>query len=285
MKKIILIIFLFILLSCIIPEYTVISQNNNQIDEKNVYKLMYENVKDSNKKILQTVYWSLSSILIVIIAILGSNIYYNYKVNKQEIENLKQEIDTHINEVKNEIYNSISKNFNDYTKDTRTELKNDVEKYSESYIKQLNLLEENLKNRIEINTEYSNKLYDQLDKIYNIFKDTFQKIDDTSEKLEEKIENNHQKILIDIYDIKAQLMESNSSLDLALMYYASKLKIEIDIDSNCENTLNDIISIIKRLDSLPQHNNYDLNEIIFSVPNKYEAQKEIIISLIKKIND
>lgn len=46
------------------------------ISVNDIYQLLYKNTKESNENILATIYWSLSLITAVILAIIGSSVFF-----------------------------------------------------------------------------------------------------------------------------------------------------------------------------------------------------------------
>lgn len=85
----------------------------------------------------------------------------------------------------------------------------------------------------------------------------------------------------DIYDLKAEVMKEKEDYSVALMHYTDKLRKQIELDMDCEMTLNDIIFVLKKLGKIPEHNNIELNELLEIIPTKYEAQREKILKLAK----
>lgn len=162
MKKI---LFVFLLLIILLNVGVVYGETTNNKMEKAVshneesaYKLLYTNIKETNSKILNTVYWALSSILVVIVTIIGSNIYYNYKFNKRESEKLKQDINNYMKDMNNELTKEIGERFNNFANETRKELKQDVKDFADRQEKELERTKEYLNSKIQINSDFAKDL-------------------------------------------------------------------------------------------------------------------------------
>lgn len=72
-----------------------------------VYSILYEESKKSNTELLETFRWAIGSIIIILIAIFGSNIFFNFRFNKKELENLLQQIDLKIQGVRTSLLDEI----------------------------------------------------------------------------------------------------------------------------------------------------------------------------------
>ncbi|WP_296384556.1 hypothetical protein [Winogradskyella sp.] len=61
-----------------------------------VYKILYEQFQEETSGIQEIFQWSMGSIIVIILAIFGTNIFFNFRYNKKELENLIQQFDLKI---------------------------------------------------------------------------------------------------------------------------------------------------------------------------------------------
>ncbi len=70
------------------------------ISESEAYQLLYANSKEANASILTTLHFSLAIVAAFLLALVGSQIFFNYRLSKEEISNLRNSI---LNEIDNKI--------------------------------------------------------------------------------------------------------------------------------------------------------------------------------------
>jgi len=64
--------------------------------EEDIYKLLYENQKKASEDLRNTQQWAIGIVAVFIALILGSQIYFNWKINKQELTNINSELESKI---------------------------------------------------------------------------------------------------------------------------------------------------------------------------------------------
>lgn len=166
---------------------------NQQIE---TYKILYEEVKLNNTRLIESFQWSIGSILLIILAIFGGSIYFNFRYNKNELSNLLQKVDMKIQEIKtdlikkqddeieklelalNERSKKISDDFNtlqsntlnrfiEEIKEFKVKTDNNLQKYHDQCSATTNKLNDDFSSRIE---NLSNKYQDQLDSFNENYK-------------------------------------------------------------------------------------------------------------------
>lgn len=113
-------------------------------DKQIYYKLLYENQQQSNKDIISAMYWVMRISVMFLLAILGSQIFFNFKIHKKEVDYIKKEIDEKFLEEKSKLIAQ----FADTQEKLKYELngfKKEVENNSNNFIK--NKFEEQDKNQ------------------------------------------------------------------------------------------------------------------------------------------
>src|ERR1044072_295484 len=78
------------------PKDTVViiqSAESQGLTEAKAYQLLYENAKASNDKTISITQWTIGISLSILLAILFSQIFFNYRISKKEIDYIKKDID------------------------------------------------------------------------------------------------------------------------------------------------------------------------------------------------
>lgn len=65
---------------------------NSVLTEAEAYKLLYESEKKSNEEIVQTIQWSIGLVGTFLLAIAGSQIFFNYRLGKEELASIRSEL-------------------------------------------------------------------------------------------------------------------------------------------------------------------------------------------------
>lgn len=152
--------------------------------ENGTYKILYEDIKKNNQELTDSFQWSIGSILLIIIAIFGGSIYYNFRFNKNELSNLMQKVNLKIQEIKNDLLKEqendikrLESNINEKTKElsdsfkflqdnTIQRLLNEIKDFKSKIENNLNEQQERTVNKIEMLQSDFSKNIDELSKNY-----------------------------------------------------------------------------------------------------------------------
>lgn len=96
---------------------------SNAEKERDFYKLMYENTSASNEKFIALTQWTLGASLAVILGIIGSQIYFNYRINKKEMDSLSAGLQEQIARLELDVTQRITTVLNVATTSLETEKK------------------------------------------------------------------------------------------------------------------------------------------------------------------
>ncbi len=89
---------------------TIVKKIPNNIDDKGkLYKLLYENSKSNNKSMISIIQWSIGLVATFILFLLGSQIFFNYKISKDEVNSIQSDIDEKILHLKLEVIEEVKK--------------------------------------------------------------------------------------------------------------------------------------------------------------------------------
>ncbi|WP_427125164.1 hypothetical protein ACQCPP_31775 (plasmid) [Priestia megaterium] len=115
------------------------------LQEGEAYKMLYEDTKDANAKILDNVYFSLTFAAGFILLFLGSNAWFASRSRKNEFEALQQENKVEILKMKNDFRGEMNKKFDslkeNYQQDLSENISEQFEKFKEENIKMQSSLE------------------------------------------------------------------------------------------------------------------------------------------------
>ena len=132
--------------------------------EEGYYKQLYEETKDFNDRVLNTIYWSVGSMLGVILLIIGGNIYLNFRYNSNQLNTIRKERDDQIRELENELKLYQNSSFDEFKKAFRIEFNQSSSDLNESLSNNLNFLKTNLSERIENTNHTINQIKEDQEK-------------------------------------------------------------------------------------------------------------------------
>ncbi|MBU6122594.1 hypothetical protein [Hymenobacter siberiensis] len=75
----------------------------NTEKERDLYKLMYENSANANEKLLTLTQWTLGVSLAIVLGIIASQVFFNYRINRQELDAISNGIQGQIDRLQLEI--------------------------------------------------------------------------------------------------------------------------------------------------------------------------------------
>jgi len=294
MKKNLTLIVLFISISLFSQTNDTLSQTNKNskpIENENiesVYKILYEQTEKENSKIQEIFLWSMGSIIVIILAIFGSNIFFNFRFNKKELENLTQQIDLKIQTIREKSIEMLKADQLSYQekiekslKETEIEFQNLLKSFNENYSQQIDNLNSNTVNQIETIQDSFNKQLllskqNTEDKILVIKKEIKQIVGEN--RLE--ILNLESNIKRDNARIKAHLWDGREVYSNSLTSRMDELEILIKGSSNLEFYLNDLIDNLNKVKRVSKYDYDKLFRIIEKInSDSYNEMIELIISI------
>jgi len=226
--------------------------------EQDLYKLLYENSSDSNAKIIATIQWSVGIISTFVIVLLGSQILFNYRVNKEEIRAIRSELDEKFSELKaNTLSNS---------NEERKEL---IEKFENK----ISHMEKEIKDSISLH-------YKERDKYIDVKLESFDK--DTA-RLKSKLESEFSYLKIDLSKLAGDVWKLKGVNSNALKYFIDTTNLEIDKNIPIKHSLDSIIESLQNMTSISKDDQEELINMLNRVPEKYNSKKLQINELYKSL--
>ena len=121
-----------------------VKTKNNSMSELDYYKSLYENTKENNESYKSLLQWTFGISLGFLLAIIGSQIFFNYRLNKKELDYIKKDIDEKVLDLENKLIKKIQDKFNDLDKSLSAGLTKNQKENKEFLEEKLNILEESL---------------------------------------------------------------------------------------------------------------------------------------------
>lgn len=267
-------------LSQIVESQNSLSFESSIVSEGESYKLLYENIKYSNDKILDTVYWSLSAILVVMIALIGAQVFSNYRFNKKEIENMIISLNAQTEDIKNKTFQEIQEKLNKYMETNRLGIKEDFKGLSAAQQEQIIRYSEST--NLLVNT-LNNSFNERNENLKKSIESSAIRIQTNKSELTKLINNSDKLLKIDIHDIRAQIWELRKVNANVLAEYIRKALLEIDMEKDLERSLRLIEEKLVNMGEIPSSYQSNLYDLLRKVPPKYEIQLERINTLLKSL--
>lgn len=251
--------------------------SNIEID---TYKQMIENLKYSNDKILDTIYWALGSIAIVIFALLGTNLFFNFRINKEEIENIKKSFNLELEGVKNKYDKLIKSEIDDFAEESNNRIKGDFKYLSDNLQNQINIMSDNFGSQISTNKD---KLEDKTKQLIEQISKMKEELESEIKDVQTSIINTKENIDIELLGINAKIWELEGVNINALNDFIEKALLEIKLNQSLSGSLDHIIEMLEKIKEISTWDNKKVNELINKIPEGYRLLKEKIESIIKTI--
>lgn len=238
-------------------------KNNDNISELDYYKLLYQNSKESNDSYKSLLQWTFGISLAFLIAIIGSQIFFNYRLNKKEIDYIIKDIDEKILELENKLVEKVQNKFDELDESLKISL---VQNQKEN--------KETIEAKFKSQEETSKAKFELLEKMTSFeIRDIQNQLDKTALSLKEDIIKNKG----DLWKLKG--VESNAlSSFIEVFFIKKKLNYEI------KYILDDIIAILKDLEEIHESDFKKLKDLYEGIKVSHKDKAEKINDLIKNKN-
>lgn len=95
--------------------------------ELELYQKLYENEKNANEKLLSFIYTSLEGGAAILLFIIGSQIFFNYKINSAEVDSIKNDLKKSFMEFKGDVEKENEKLYKKIEGETKTAFEAELE--------------------------------------------------------------------------------------------------------------------------------------------------------------
>src|SRR6056297_2184274 len=103
-------------------------QNALKLTESETYRLLYNNAKDTNNRIISTIQWMIGISVAFLLTLFGGHIFFNWRINRKEIDIIKKDIDKKIENLNKDLLKNISED----TKERKKEIKSTIDEKFEN---------------------------------------------------------------------------------------------------------------------------------------------------------
>jgi len=232
-----------------------------QIGQQDYYRILLEKTEQQNKAIMDTFYWSIGSILTILIAIIGTSLWYNYRYSNKEVENIIIAAERKVDDLEIRLKETIRNDFDKFS----SELKNEIKQETEN---NLSLYKEQLKNY--------NKAYDDRFSLINENLEGFKDMQKTvSNNLKQHIDFSAKVLENDIYKNSGRLWYLEGVKGNALSSFIRSATIKNDLGWETKYILNDITKVLNEMDFINTIDKESLFQLLSEIKDN-EKQKNII---------
>ncbi|MCH8078519.1 MAG: hypothetical protein IIA06_01920 [Proteobacteria bacterium] len=230
----------------------------NMEEEAYFYRILYENSVEANDRIIKTMQWAIGLIVTFILLLLGSQVFFNYRISKEEIRTIKSDLEERFVTLMSTINENINETSNKNMEDLRQ-----INQRSES----------DLKNNIKLQLEDKEKLYESIVESYNKDNDLLKM------KLEYKIDN----INIEINKLEGHVWRLRGVDSNALSRFISVAESEIERNYEEKYALKDIIVTLKLVKKISVDDYDNLTKLLPKISKENKVIKDEIWTLYKDL--
>lgn len=271
MKIVVSILLVFCLYQPALAESKVISDTPKlQLEsEKNLpvesteklflYKQLYENSVESNAQLISTIQWSIGIIATFLAALVGSQIFFNYKISKEEVKSIKSDLDERFSEFKSEIHlasesenRELSKSLNETISKNERLFKESI---SEQFKEKSKFVDSNInahEKEIESLKTYSKRELDYL--------------------------------RMEVSRLEGEVWKLRGVNANALTRFIRCARMEIEAGIEPKHSLDDIVEILKSVSDISKKDFDELATLLTLVPTEFADKKSIIEGMSSTLN-
>lgn len=237
-----------------------VKTKNNSMSELDYYKSLYGNTKENNESYKSLLQWTFGISLGFLLAIIGSQIFFNYRLNKKELDYIKKDIDEKVLDLENKLIKKIQEKFNDLDKSLSAGLTKNQKENKEFLEEKLNSDEELKKAQFKL---LENTISYEVKSVKN-------RLEREVMSLKEDIVKNKG----DLWKLKG--VESN-----ALSSFIEVTFIKKQRNFEIKYILDEIIDVLKELDDIHQSDYDKLKELYEEIKVSHKSKADRINELIK----
>lgn len=259
--------------------YNLPPENNNLRD-------LYDNQKETNDKLLSLLTTSLTLIVGIIIAVIGTSIFYNYRFNKKEYELLTKENKNTLNEMHNELIASTNSKLEKTIENFTSEIDKRFEQINNTYKTNIETIKESLNTIVLL---FRKDIDKQIDGITKQIEANSSEIKDFSDTAKKDVQYNAKSLKKDLLDLQGEIYIMKEWYTLALNTFVNQglLCVELNQTWQLEYILGDIINammkVIEKDNSITPDNKKDIEKLLPTIPDYLSREKEVITKNYQKI--
>lgn len=244
-------------------EHAVIVEPAVEIDLKkdgdSFNKQLYENSIKSNEQLLITMQWAIGIVSTVIIVLFGSQLFYNYRISKEEVNAIRSELEENLATLKSDMLENLNKTSN---------------KQEKSMQQAFNQTELELKGNIKTS-------FEEKEKLFNAITETLRK---ENELLKDKVESELKNINHNITQLEGYVWDLKGIAANALRRFIEIANTEIKEGFTRIYGLKDIIDTLEKLNEIHIRDYRALRELLPKIPAIDNTNKNKIETLYKDLS-
>ncbi|MBY0085761.1 hypothetical protein [Brevibacillus brevis] len=247
----------------------VVPKTEKKLDEAEAYKLLYENAKSFNEKLLSTIYWALGGMITVIVAFIGINIFFNDRSKKNEAETLLKQFQASLKEYESLSTVNIESKMSTFFDNSKQEMLTYLKQLTEAQLDQLKTMLETQK----INME-------------SIHNENIQAKAANSEKiqsLEKLIQMSSLRIEVALSKLEGDVWRLKGIENNTFSCYVKSAQSSILLGVNMEYPLKFIIESLEKMTYMASHDVRTTARLLDDVSEEYAIQKRHISDLVQKL--
>jgi hypothetical protein len=229
----------------------------SQLDEAAMYKLLYENSSSANDRIISTLHWSIGLVSTFILAIFGSQIFFNYRINKEEIETIQSDIDERFISLKSVLLERI----NAIARDNENNIRKEIKQISTEKMEIISNKNKVFEKYLDVKLESNRKDFTRLN---------------------ERFDSETKSIRIDLERVSGYVWELKGVKANALRKYVETALMEINLGRESKYTLGNIIRVISESSDISKDEIERLEALIKLIPENNNDLKNEIARLYKE---
>ncbi|MEJ2789477.1 MULTISPECIES: hypothetical protein [unclassified Pseudoxanthomonas] len=220
-------------------------------DRAALYQLLYENQKEANKDLNQLMQWSIALVATFLVGIAGSQIFFNYRLRKSDIEKIRKANDA---QIKSEVDKALDKT-TDLVRAIESNERSARDQLSKFVSGRIDTIDENLKS-LKQDVEPLLKLPKQLS------------------LLDVRLHDNEGQVW------KLRGVESNA---LTRFIKAAELLLKADQPDRVKHRLSEIEKILSQSKDIYSRDLGRLEKLIEMLPDAYAERRDKIVELYKDL--
>jgi hypothetical protein len=250
------------------------------------YKILYENANSDREKLTSLLETAFTIIIAVIIAIIGSSFFYNYRFNKKEFELLNKESKIRLDEAQKEVLEKNEKTIETIISKMDSEIQSRFEQLTDNNKTNIDTIKESLGT---ILSTYKSELDKEIEDFKAEIKVIKEEYKNRNELLEKELTRNDKDLKKEIYDLRGDVYAIKGWNSLALSYYVQQalLCIELNQKWQIEYIAGDIVSMlqasIEKLDTIASYDRDNIEKLLKDFPTHLVSEKRKIEELYPKL--
>jgi hypothetical protein len=227
--------------------------------------MLYENTKDANERILDTIYIFIGTMATIMLAFIGINVFYNNKSRKNDSDNMLNQFSTKLNEIQEKALLEIKDKLEVIINEKINEINRNYQLYNDNHNQKLDATN----NEISI---LDKKLHKLIDSKIDIINNQVTLIKSENEK-------QHMIFTADYLKISAEKWLEKNVLTNALRNYCDSIIIRLENSLPLvDNHIKEVIVILEKLNALDSYDRSYVNKVILSLKHEqYFLYKDKLI--------